>query len=340
MHSPTSMATSETNRFWTAQCQLDLLRECRSVRSVQNIIRNLPTDLPGTYDAILEHVDKMTEDVRLILQRTLRWLGGSLRPMTIAQAMECPTVDVTKHRLDDNISVVSDEDFFLVCGALVVYDEPTKRVALGNRTVLVSGSKRRPTGIFLRVFQDYLTGTPTKNELSRYFFNIQEVQKELALGCLTYILSEDIGKAVADVQKLQYESARRYALLDRRPLLLYALDGGFEHVQRITAEDDDDVIDLMQRLQDHIEGNQQTYSMVVDSLNDHHCRDVCRWIMDERELVLGIVLRFGPPWMVRRFLLRRGDLLAGEAGGKLLGRVAELQRTSELAEMVRDMVSL
>ena len=73
------MAAS-TNRFWTAPCQVDLLNECRSVRSLQNIIRNLPTDLPGPYHAILKHVDKMTEDARLILQRALRWLGGSLRP--------------------------------------------------------------------------------------------------------------------------------------------------------------------------------------------------------------------------------------------------------------------
>ena len=60
--------------------------------------------------------------------------------------------------------------------------------------------------------------------------------------------------------------------------------------------------------------------------------------MEEQELVLGIVLGFGPSWMVERFLLRR--LLEGEAGSKLLGRVAELRRTSDLTEMVRDMVLL
>jgi len=54
--------------------------------------------------------------------------------MTIVQATECPIADVTKPLLDD---------FFLVCGALVVYDEPTNRIALGNRTVLVSEPRSR-----------------------------------------------------------------------------------------------------------------------------------------------------------------------------------------------------
>lgn len=55
--------------------------------------------------------------------------------------------------------------------------------------------------------------------------------------------------------------------------------------------------------------------------------------MEEQELVPGIVLRFDSSWMVERFLLRRGDLLEGEAGSKLLGRVAELRRTSDLTEL-------
>ncbi|KAL4076746.1 hypothetical protein V8B97DRAFT_2084198, partial [Scleroderma yunnanense] len=308
--------------FWYARCQVDSLRECRSLRSVHNIIRNFPADLPSTYDAILEQVESMSEDVRLILQRTLRWLGGALRPMTIAQGMECPMVDVTKPYLDDNISVVSDDDFFLVCGALVVYDEPTKRVSLGSRTVL-----------------DYLTGTPTKEKFARYFFDAQKVHKELALSCITYVLTEDIGKAVADAQKPAYlfESTRYHSLLDRRPLLLYALEGGFEYMRRIATEDDD-VIDLMQRLQDQVKENPETYRMVVDSLNDHQGGNLYRWIVEERELVLGIVLRFGPSWMVKRFLLRRRDLLEGETGSKLPDRVTELRRSSELTEMVRDMV--
>lgn len=133
--------------------------------------------------------------------------------------------DVTKPLLDDNISVVSNDDFFLVCGAFVVYDEPTKHIALGNRKVLAHSPRRNLHGIS-SMFRRY-----TKNRHS-------------------VVSPEDIGRTVADIQK-PIESTRYHTLLRRRPLLFYALDGGFEHVRRITAEEDD-VIDLMQRLQEQV----------------------------------------------------------------------------------------
>lgn len=37
--------------FWYAQCQVDSLRECQSVRSVQDIVQNLAANLPRTYSS-------------------------------------------------------------------------------------------------------------------------------------------------------------------------------------------------------------------------------------------------------------------------------------------------
>jgi hypothetical protein len=189
--------------------------------------------------------------------------------------------------------------------------------------------------------QAYLTQSPPedKEQLHRYFFDSHDVHRDLALRSITYIMTEDIDKTICKSETLTYlfDTSKFHYLIDHCPMIPYVFDGGFEHLQHITQEDDV-VIDLLTNLQKQIRERPEKYRRVLDSLHDHTGGTAYEWIIEEQELALVILVRFGPPWMVKRFLLRRPDLLKGEEKDKLLARVEKLGRAVELREVLVDVV--
>ncbi|KAH7882982.1 hypothetical protein F5I97DRAFT_161722 [Phlebopus sp. FC_14] len=316
-----SMVKQADGSFWYAQCQLDSLHACRSVGGVCAIIENLPLDLDRTYDNILFGVNEMSKNVRTIVQLTLRWLGGALRPLTISQVIEATQIEIDKSVLNHNLTVVSEEDLLFLCGDLIRLDDQTTGIGLAHRTVL-----------------EYLTKPPSYESISRYCFDAHEVHRDLALRSISYILTEDIVRGIEQCNKSSYlfESSKRHFFIDHCPMIPYVFDGGFEHLQHITKEDDE-VINSLIKLQIQVKEQRDKYALIIESLHDRVEGNPYEWILDEAELVLGILIRFGPPWMLKRFLLRhRPDLARGEEIDKLLARVEILGRSAELEEILTD----
>ncbi|KIJ16375.1 hypothetical protein PAXINDRAFT_168510 [Paxillus involutus ATCC 200175] len=311
--------------FWYSQCILDSLHACRSVGQVIAITKKLPKDLDTVYEDILHEVHDRTTDVKTIVQMAVRWLGGTLRPLTLSQLAEAVKIELghtTPIHLNDNLAIVSEGDMTYICGNLVKYDQRTRFIGLGNSTV-----------------REYLTKPPLEDErFGRYFFDARGLHKDLGLRSITYILSEDLEKTIRDSYKPTYllESSRRHYIIEHCPMLLYVFDGGFEHLRYITQEDDE-VINLLKVLQEQIPQKPDKYRTILDSLNDYMDGKPYEWIVEEQELVLGVLVRFGAPWMLKRFLLQRPDLLTGERKDELLARVAKLGRSAELREMLVDM---
>lgn len=100
-------------------------------------------------------------------------------------------------------------------------------------------------------------------------------------------------------------------------MLTYVFEGGFEHL-RYYIQEDDDAIDLLILLQNHIREKPDKFHHVLEALHDRAEGTPYQWIIEEKELVLVILVRFGPPWMLKRYLLRRRDLAEGGEKEKLI----------------------
>lgn len=141
-----------------------------------------------------------------------------------------------------------------------------------------------------------------------------------------------------------FEISRRYTIIDRCPMLTYVFEGGFEHLRYYTQEDDD-AIDLLILVQNHVREKPEKFRQVLEALHDRTEDTPYQWIVEEKELALIVLVRFGLPWMLKRYLLRRRDLV--EVGGKekLIEWVEKIGRLDhrdtlvefELPELVEEM---
>ena len=159
-------------------------------------------------------------------------------------------------------------------------------------------------------------------------------------------MTDDIEKAIEKSYKPAYifEISRRYLIVDRCPMLTYVFDGGFEHLRYYPLEEDDP-IDLLVLLQDHIREKSDKFREVLEALHDRTEGTPYQWIVEEKELALTILIRFGLPWMLERYLLRRRDLAEGEEKDRLVRWAEKIGRFDhrdmlvefELPELVEEM---
>ncbi|KAF8557508.1 hypothetical protein OG21DRAFT_1505234 [Imleria badia] len=309
--------------FWHAQCVVDSLEVCRSVAQVNVMIREAPTDLETIHYNLLRRVNERSEDVQLIVSMAIRWLGGALRSLSLSQIIEAVQIELGHTpplRLNDDLTVVTPDDMLMLCGNLVKIDDRTARLGLGHPTV-----------------RTFLTQSPPEDEkFSRYFFDAHAIHRDLALRSITYIMTDDIEKAIAKsyTQAFMFDISRRYSIVDRCPMLTYVFEGGFEHLRYYTQEDDD-AIDLLVLLQNHVPEKPDKYREVLQALHDRTEDTPYQWIVEEKELALAILVRFGPPWMLKRYLLRRRDLAEGEEKDKLVKWAENIGRF-DLRDMLAD----
>jgi hypothetical protein len=149
-------------------------------------------------------------------------------------------------------------------------------------------------------------------------------------------MTDNIEKAIAKsyTQAFMFDISRRYSIVDRCPMLTYVFEGGFEHLRYYTQEDDN-AIDLLVLLQNHIPEKPDKFREVLQALHDRTEDTPYQWIVEEKELALGILVRFGPPWMLKRYLLRRRDLAEGEEKDKVVKWTEKIGRF-DLRDMLID----
>jgi hypothetical protein len=71
-------------------CQLDVLKQCRKLRSIRQALKDLPSTLDETYSRILVHIDELhRNDVR----NALMWLAFSERPLYLTELADAMVID-------------------------------------------------------------------------------------------------------------------------------------------------------------------------------------------------------------------------------------------------------
>ncbi|KAG9313778.1 hypothetical protein JVU11DRAFT_6138 [Chiua virens] len=244
--------------FWHAQCIVDSLAICRSVAQVNEMLEEAPKDLETVHYNILRRVNERSEDVQLIVSMATRWLGGALRPLSLSQIIEAVQIELGHTpplRLNDDLSVVTQNDMLMLCGNLIKIDDRLARLGLGHQTLRVKVIIIHMCAAisYMPCRFSSLNQAPEDEKLQRYFFDPHDIHRDLALRSITYIMTGDIEDAIERSYKSAYmfDISRRYAIVERCPMLTYVFEGGLEHLQYYTQEDDD-AIELLILLQNHI----------------------------------------------------------------------------------------
>ena len=73
------------HRFLLASLQLDVIAQCTTEREVKESLKQIPSDLNGTYDRTLERVDQQQEKRRNLAYRVLYWLSQARRPLSVEE---------------------------------------------------------------------------------------------------------------------------------------------------------------------------------------------------------------------------------------------------------------
>lgn len=219
---------------------LKLRRYRRPIDVMFKEIRATPRDLHKLYAKILEDVS--SEDNQSTL-KLLQWICFAKRPLTLdelalAMSIDANTPYSSMREYEESVRVMSAEEM----------GEEAKRLSAGlvelwteNGKSALSVGKTRARLIHQSVY-DFLIGGGLQN-LSSKSTVAADAQYQLSRSCLRLLALEDI---LVTVHSDVHPSGRQ-PLVERLPLLFYALDYWMYHARETEAYmDQDDVLELCQ----------------------------------------------------------------------------------------------
>ncbi|KAF8452411.1 hypothetical protein L210DRAFT_3468299 [Boletus edulis BED1] len=248
--------------FRWVQCQLDRLNDCWSVGDVREVLDTLPQTLYGTYDRMIDTIDK-TEFGPRIARRALLWLVLAPEPLKLSQLAEALTINGNEPSWDITNAPMRGNDILEICGSLIVYDKNNGIVTLSHYSV-----------------KEYLISDAVAR--SAYFVH-------RPLGCL-----ELASTSIYSVMLYAHtpHSAARFS--DR--FCFYAVRSGFKHLASCPPDRNKDLVDLLLSLQDHVSKHRFEYATSDLGSGDGP------WVTEVPQLALYIITRFGHLSMLRYYL--------------------------------------
>ncbi|TDZ24444.1 Vegetative incompatibility protein HET-E-1 [Colletotrichum orbiculare MAFF 240422] len=119
---------------WVA-CQLDHICNLPSDRARRYALGKLPPTLPATYERILTELDKLNDEAKQLVQRTLLLISlPPLRQLTFDELCEAISVDLDSDTLVDD-DLVEKEEVLRWCGSLVRQSVESRTVEFSHFTV-------------------------------------------------------------------------------------------------------------------------------------------------------------------------------------------------------------
>ncbi|KAK2781391.1 hypothetical protein FQN53_000582 [Emmonsiellopsis sp. PD_33] len=99
-------------------CQLDELRKCRNVKSLDQTLNSLPKTLDDTYERILLNISENDRQDALTI---LKWLAFSARPVLLEEIAEALTIDLESKypQYDDTRRYIDPLDILEICSTFV-----------------------------------------------------------------------------------------------------------------------------------------------------------------------------------------------------------------------------
>ena len=158
--------TNALARFLLAQLHLDSLAKKQNRRDVCMSLQDLPKELSGTYDEIIQRIwSQDAEDVSLA-RKVLLWISCSLRPLTLVELQHALAITHGESYLDEE-ALIDGDLLVAVCAGIVTVDGKSGIIRLVHHTT-----------------QEYL------EHIQQERFPTAHVK--IARTCLTYISFDEI----------------------------------------------------------------------------------------------------------------------------------------------------
>ncbi|MCJ1395280.1 hypothetical protein MMC18_008164 [Xylographa bjoerkii] len=189
-------------------CQLDELRKCLKLKTLQATLRSLPRTLDETYTRILSRID---EQYKHDAFEILLWLAYSSRPLLIQEVAEVVAFDFEGDIQFDKENRLRDpNDTLVICSSLV-----SKTVTI----VIEEGHKRKLEHLGLAHFsvKEYLISDRAQFGLDLGYRIESMAHEHIAKACLVYLL-----------QPFKPEEAANH---EEYPLALYAAAHWIHHAR-------------------------------------------------------------------------------------------------------------
>jgi len=104
------LRTAHAPRFLWVFFQIQNICEQKRDADIRRAIRNLPKDLPETYERILRKIED--SGTSLIAQRVFKWAAAAKRPLSVEEMREAIVVEPCQPSRDPSL-VLTDIDHFL-----------------------------------------------------------------------------------------------------------------------------------------------------------------------------------------------------------------------------------
>ena len=250
------------NRFRWAACQLDSLKKCLSLKSVQKALKSLPKTLDETYERVLQEIDEEYQHVAL---EALRWLCFSEEILKINELAEAAVFSAvvqapSKEKpfdvgFDPNERIQDPLDILGILSGLVITRSPAQRTFLGESndrnlsTPFEGDNDREETArpldvaerseIILAHFsvKEYLVSGRLRSQVQHFAIDKSHAHQVLATNCLYYgFYSQSFLEGNNDWQLSRKRPSSEWPYDASYPLLHYALYVWLFHAKRVEYE--------------------------------------------------------------------------------------------------------
>ncbi|KAF7891829.1 hypothetical protein EAF00_008131 [Botryotinia globosa] len=118
---------------WVA-CQMDYLCECSTDRNRREALRELPPDLPKSYQRILDRVNRSSKENQTLVRHTLLWVVYAKKPLTITQLLQALAVRSGDETFEKENMTTLDE-LLNWCSSLIRQKSQSDELELAHFTV-------------------------------------------------------------------------------------------------------------------------------------------------------------------------------------------------------------
>ncbi|KAI9809378.1 MAG: hypothetical protein M1827_006890 [Pycnora praestabilis] len=170
--------------LWVKFQILDICDGPLSDAAIRDLLRNLPKDLPATYNRALARISRKAD---AISGKVFRLIAIVKRPLNLEELQEALAIDVGQTSWIPEKLVNDPESILLACGSLVTMDEDTQLLSFAHKTVKM-----------------FLNSDLVHPSLSSYRLDLKAAEIELAEVCVTYPNFTDLERQVFKARRQEH----------------------------------------------------------------------------------------------------------------------------------------
>jgi ankyrin repeat protein/Cdc6-like AAA superfamily ATPase len=196
-----SVTSTAQGMFLLAYFHMESLVKKPSVRLLRKALENLPTEIEGSYDGILERIWQQDVDDVDIAKKVLSWICYATRPLSVIEIQHALAIESGDTELDEE-ALMPEDLLISVCAGLVTVNRENKIIRLVHYTA---------EEYFKRARDSKLPGA----------------QNMITATCITYLSLQGCLPAISD----EDSASTLWSQIEEYPLLQYVLPNWGVHAQ-------------------------------------------------------------------------------------------------------------